>query len=144
MLSSCHLLRFISSNSKAYSPRNRGDGPGASSWQPQRDQTIHLTEFEDAVTSEARSIFLIMNFLFLTLDDEMYGTRARDNQVKALSDRKSKAEGCIADVVADALFRIAFSVRFRRRGDKQVFVYTPACNLRLPTDTGSFALRSTL
>lgn len=94
--------------------------PGASSWQPQRDQTIHLAEFEDAVTSEARSIFLVMNYVVLTLDDEMYGTRALDNQVKTLSNRKSKAEGCIADVIADALFRIAFTVRFRRRGDKQV------------------------
>ena len=45
------------------------------------------------------------------------GTRAADNQVKTISNRKTDGEGHVADVLADALFRVVMQMRFRRRHD---------------------------
>lgn len=64
-------------------------------------------------------MFFIPNFLFSRLDDDLYGTRAKDNQVKTLSSRKADEEGHVADAIADALFRITLCLRFRRRGESQ-------------------------
>ena len=58
-------------------------------------------------------------YTFATLDDDLYGTRARDNHVKTLSARKADREGHTANAVADALFRVTLMVRFRRRGEWQ-------------------------
>ena len=58
--------------------------------------------------------------LLATLDDDLYGTRAADNQVKNLSSRKANREGHSADVTAYALFRIIMALRFRRRGETVV------------------------
>ena len=58
-------------------------------------------------------------YTFKTLDDDLYGTRARDNQVKKLSARKADREGHTADAFADALFKVSLMVRFRRRGESQ-------------------------
>ena len=55
----------------------------------------------------------------MTLDDDLFGTRARDNQVKKLSNRKADKEGHCADVVSDAIFRIVLGLRFSRRGESQ-------------------------
>ena len=51
-----------------------------------------------------------------TLDDDLYGTRAGDNQVKSINSRKADQERHTADSIADAFFRITLMVRFRRRG----------------------------
>lgn len=66
-----------------------------------------------------RKIFLSPVHTFATLDDDLYGTTARDNQVKTLSMRKADREGHTADAIADALFRLTIAVRFRRRGEPQ-------------------------
>lgn len=50
-----------------------------------------------------------------TLDDDLFGTRAADNQVKTLSARKADKEGHSEDAIADALFRVVLGLRFRRR-----------------------------
>lgn len=55
----------------------------------------------------------------VTLDDDLVATRARGNQVNTLGSRKCDKEGDLADVLADALFIVVMSVRFRRRGDGQ-------------------------
>ena len=64
-------------------------------------------------------IFFSPTHTLATLDDDLYGTRATDNQVKTLSNRKSDREGHAADTIADALFRVTLMVRFRRRGVSQ-------------------------
>lgn len=64
-------------------------------------------------------LFLSPSHLFATLDDDLYGSRATGNQEKTLSNRKAYKEGHVADVFADALFRITLAVRFRRRGESQ-------------------------
>ena len=56
---------------------------------------------------------------FATLDDDLYGARASDNQVKTLSARKADREGNTADAMADALFRVTLMIMFRRRGEGQ-------------------------
>jgi hypothetical protein len=56
---------------------------------------------------------------YATLDDDLFGARTTDNQVKTLSARKADSEGHCADAIADALFKITFFVRFRRRGHTQ-------------------------
>ena len=39
-----------------------------------------------------------------TLDDEMFGCHAKDNQVKMLNNQKADAEGYTADVLAEVFF----------------------------------------
>jgi hypothetical protein len=112
---SLERVRFISTNILAYCPSGRGS-PGISSWQCSRDQTQSLAEFEKAAFRTSCRVFLTPNHTYATVDDELYGTRATDNQVKTLSTRKADREGHCADAIADALFRITFFVRFRRRG----------------------------
>eukprot|EP00474_Spongospora_subterranea_P007755 CRZ08213.1 hypothetical protein [Spongospora subterranea] len=116
---SLDVIRFISQNILAFSPSNRGN-MGANSWSSQRDMTPNLTAFEKVSFSVSNSIFVVPNHTTATLDDDLYGTRASDNQVKTISNRKSDKEGHCADVIADALFRITLGIRFRRRGEFQV------------------------
>ena len=61
-------------------------------------------------------MFVSPVYTLATLDDNVYGSRAVDNQVKTLNSRKADREGHAADAIADALFRITIMVRFRRRG----------------------------
>jgi YqaJ-like viral recombinase domain len=111
-------VRFISTGILAFSPSGRGD-QGHSTWSCSRDHTQSLSEFEKAAFRTSCRLFLTPNHTYATLDDDLYGTRASDNQVKSLSSRKADREGHCADALADALFRITFFVRFRRRGRTQ-------------------------
>jgi hypothetical protein len=92
---------------------------GERTWSAQRDETQYLDNFEKAAYEMTRKVFLTPMHTFATLDDDLYGTRAGDNQVKTLSIRKADREGHTADAIADALFRITLAVRFRRRGEQQ-------------------------
>ena len=62
------------------------------------------------------TVFINPVHTLATLDDDLCGTRAGDNQVKSLSIRKADREGHTADAIVDALFRVKLIVRFRRRG----------------------------
>lgn len=109
-------VTWISEHLLAYPIVGRGRN-GSQTWISQRDQTPNLTELEHFAFKDTRSIFMHVLHLFLTLDDDLFGTRASDNQVKSLSARKVDKEGHSADAVADALSRIIFALRFRRRGE---------------------------
>ena len=111
-------MRFISNNIAAFSPVELGHS-GLSNWMPQRDLTPLLSVFEQSAFRISLNVFFIPNHLTITLDDDLYGTRARDNQVKTISSRKADTEGHSADAIADAFFRITLAVRFRRRGHSQ-------------------------
>lgn len=78
----------------------------------------------------------------MTLDDELFGTRTGDNQLKTLSNRKAVAdkEGHMADVVCDALFRTALGIRFRRRGISQA-QNVRALFTHITNDESSLSLR---
>lgn len=56
---------------------------------------------------------------YVTLDDDLYGTRSKGNQVKPLSIHKAEKEGHSVNVICDALFRITLRVRFRRHDKHQ-------------------------
>jgi hypothetical protein len=111
-------VRYISRNILAHPATGRGN-MGERTWSAQRDETQYLDSFEKAAYEMTRKVFLTPMHTFATLDDDLYGTRASDNQVKTLSMRKADREGHTADVIADALFRITLAVRFRRRGEQQ-------------------------
>lgn len=55
----------------------------------------------------------------MTFDNELFRTRAADNQVEILSPRKASKEENSADSIADMLFRVVLGLRFRRRAEKQ-------------------------
>jgi hypothetical protein len=111
-------VKFISTNILAFPPSGRGD-QRQNTWSFSRDQTQSLSDFKKAAFRTSCRLFLTPNHTYATLDDDLYGTRAADNQVKSLSARKADREGHCADAFADALFRITFFVRFRRRGRTQ-------------------------
>ena len=111
-------MRFVSMNIKGFSPTSRGDVSDIS-WIAQRDMTQQLDAFELICFRVTCNVFLNPVHTFTTLDDDLYGTRAGDNQMKSLSIRKADREGYTADAIADTLFRVTLIVRFRRRGEKQ-------------------------
>lgn len=61
-----------------------------------------LDELEQLCFNLISREFFIPLHQVVTLDDDLVGTRARYNQLKALSVRKADKEGHIADVVADS------------------------------------------
>lgn len=89
-------------------------------WRSQRDATQLLNDFERQAWSVSKRLFYVLLVQLITLDDDLMGTRSRDNQVKMLSDRNADREGHSTDNVADALFRLTDVSRFRRCGEPQV------------------------
>jgi hypothetical protein len=87
-LPSLERTRFISTNILAFSASGRGQ-KGQSSWNCSSDQTQLLGEFEKASFRTGCRIFITPNHTYATLYDDLYGTRATDNQVKTLSARKA-------------------------------------------------------
>ena len=111
------ILNYINTNILAYSVTGRGEDDSFV-WNSQRDQTVMLGQFErDAFRMSAR-IFLAPNHTIISLDDDLIGTRAADNQVKTIFNRKADGEVHVADVLADALFRVVMQMRFRQRHNK--------------------------
>ena len=78
-----------------------------------------IEQFEKSSYRMSCRVFFVSDHSMITLDDDLYGTRANDCQVKTLSARKADREGHCAIVVADALFRTTLGVRFLRRGEPQ-------------------------
>jgi hypothetical protein len=109
-------VRYISTNTLAYSPTNRGN-MGKPCWNSQRDPTPMIGEFESTAFRTSLKVFCTQTFTVATLDDDMYGSRAADNQFKKLSSRKSDKDGHCGDSLADSIFCSTPLVRFRRRGD---------------------------
>lgn len=62
-----------------------------------------------------RNVFYGRTQLFDTLNDNIFGTRAVDNQFKTLSNKKADRGAETSDVIADGLFRIVHGIHLRRR-----------------------------
>jgi hypothetical protein len=99
---SLERTRFIQSNILAYLATGRADG--SSTWNSQQDQTLRLGEFKNPALYMSFKVFLTPLYTLATLDDDLYGTRSSDNQVKMPSSRKADKEGHCADSLADVLF----------------------------------------
>lgn len=86
----------------------------------------------------SRSVCLSPNNTLVTINDDLYYTRARDEQVKSISNRKEDKKGYTADKICGALFSTTLGVRSRRCGEYQ------ALNLKklLDQSTSSHATRS--
>lgn len=110
---------FIHQNIFAYPSAGRGTGPGRV-WNCQRDQTVLLAQFERSALRMSSRVFLDPNYTTCTLDDDLFGTRSRDNQVTTISNRKVDMEGHSSDVILDAFFRLVVQLRIRRPGESQV------------------------
>ena len=107
------IFNYINTNILAYAATGRGED-NSLVWNTQRDQTVMLGQFERAAFRMTARMF----HTIISLDDDLMGTRTVDNQVKTISNRKADGEGHVADVLADALFRVVLQMRFRRRHDK--------------------------
>lgn len=66
-------------------------------------------------------VFLVPLYQFLTLDDNLFGTCAKDNAVKFLSPREADVYGHVSDSVSDALFRITLDLMIKRRGETIIY-----------------------
>lgn len=133
-------LRFITTNLKIYPVFNRGGGVGMSTWDSQFDPTVHLSKFETEAFSVSRDLFFLPRLAWLTLDDDMLGTRATDNPNVSLSSRKADKEGHCADVLCEALSRAITGIRFRRKGVSQDANVSQLFNANL-SGSGSVSLR---
>ena len=116
---SLERLRWIQQNMKIYPATGRGNTIGQRSWNSRRDQTCQLDDFEASLFKNLQKIFVSPENMVATLDDETYGCRAKDNQVKTLNNRKADTEGYCGDVLADCYFRAPLALRLRRRGEGQ-------------------------
>lgn len=65
------------------------------------------------------SVFFHVFYFTLTLDDDIFGTRSDDYQVKALSNRTTDKEGHATDTIA-SLTCVVFVLHFRRCGEGQL------------------------
>lgn len=110
-------IRFIGTDILGYSPVGRGNCR-ISTCNALRDETQQPAYFERICFPVVRKVFFGTTKFFVTLDDDLFGARATNNQVKTFSNRKSHREGNRADVIADSSFRISMALRFRRRGEK--------------------------
>lgn len=100
-------VQFIAEKIKAYSPTVRVDD-GSDRWVALRDQKNQLVEFGSLAFRDTRKVLFTPLQLLTTIDDDIFGSRAADSQVKAMSNRKADKEGHVADAVADALFPVFF------------------------------------
>lgn len=121
--------------------KHRHASDGALTRQAQRNHTKQLGDMEACAFPKVVQVFVIPAFHTVTLDDDLVGTRARDNQVKYLSSLKSEKEGRMADVVTDALQNVVMSVRFHCCGEPQE-AGTRATIERLLEDQGHHSLSS--
>lgn len=88
---------------KSYFPTGRGDN-GVEKWISQRDEMRQISQFENLAFREKRKIFLSTLQLLATLDEDLFRTRAADNQVKPLSNRKVDKEGHSGEARRNSLF----------------------------------------
>lgn len=77
------ILRTIAPNILEYISTGR-DVWGKDTWISKRDQTQLLIELESVEFKETRNIFFIPLHVLATLDDELYVTRALENQVEPI------------------------------------------------------------
>lgn len=65
-----------------------------------------------------KKYFSPLHFL-ATFDDDIFGTRTADRQLKMTRSRRADCAGHSADALADALFCIVAAIQFWRSGDAQ-------------------------
>lgn len=82
------FINFIHGNILAYSPTGRGPDSSVT-WNTQRDQTIHLSDFERKAFWMSAKLYLNPNHTFCTRDDDLMVTRAGDNRCNTISARKA-------------------------------------------------------
>ena len=111
-------FKIIMASLCAFSPTLQGGGE--TGWTSQRDKTQLVSEFERTAFMISKRLFSVPAFQFLTLDDELMGTRSHSNPVKSISIRKADREGQSADVIADSLFRFTIDSRLHRRGEGRI------------------------
>ena len=89
-------------------------------WTDQRNKLGGLHPLE--VIMFERAIFYLYDEVnsALAYDDEMIGTKAKDIEVRSLSDRKAKGEGCTIDVLCDAHFQFMLAARLRTVAANQI------------------------
>lgn len=85
----------------------------------QRDLTQFFDAYEKEAYEMARITILTLVHTISTLDDDLYGTRWKDNPVKNLSAPKADYEAKSANVICDSFFRIIPGISFRRRCTSQ-------------------------
>lgn len=110
-----YRIRYISNHILAYPVTGRRQN-NEDSWEATSDATQRLGSFEKAAYEMRRAIFLNPTHALITLDDDLYGTVSRENQVKVLSSRKADKGGHSTHTICDALFRIMLAVILCRRG----------------------------
>lgn len=82
-------------------------------------------------------------FLDVTLEDDLFGTSAADNQVQTPRKLKTDKEGHAADEIADCYLQLVLDGRFRRRGEKKDLDATSALK-RAFDSRGEVALNSVM
>jgi hypothetical protein len=80
---SLERVRHITINIKAVSAMGRGR-TGDINWNAQRDQSVQLESFDNAAFALSCKIALQPSHSIRTLDDDLYGTRAIENQVNLI------------------------------------------------------------
>lgn len=81
----------------------------------QIDKTPLIGDFERTAFNTSKRLFYIPSVQFLTLDDELMGTRSQQNPVTYISIMKADLEGQSADVISDAIFRFSIETHLHRR-----------------------------
>lgn len=79
------------------------------------DPTRQLGHLESMALLKSTLVVIRPNQLIACYDDVLFMTRAVENAVKSLADKRAAHEDDTAGVLAESLLRVAIHVRFRRR-----------------------------
>lgn len=92
---------------------------GSSILTSQRAQKPHLAEFKRVAFKETKRVFLHVLNLMRTLNDERFGTRAANNQVKILRNIKEDTERKPRKSLLAAFLAFIIGLGFSSRVERQ-------------------------
>lgn len=80
-----------------------------------------MSTFKRVAVKPSRKTLYVPKCGFITLADDFIGTRVSDMHLQRLNRNEAAKKGNVVDVAADAVFRFILEMRYRRRGDQQIY-----------------------
>jgi len=111
-------FRGLLFNTRGYAVRGRS-GSDDDTWMQRKQSLRFISDLEKEIYAPSASMFINKTNGVLVVDDELVGSRAKDVELKSLSNRKAGKEGPVADCVSDSLTSVLLGMRLRVKGESQ-------------------------
>jgi len=111
-------VKALQSNTRGYPVRGRS-GADDDTWMQRKRSLRNISELEKEIYAPSASMFINTTNGVLVVDDELVASRAKDVELKSLSNRKAGKEGPVSDCVSDSLTSVLCGMRLRVKGESQ-------------------------